>query len=111
MSHASSKKYIVNMLKSNDNVFRNKFFREVLFDRNGRRTLIYRELSSNPFLRGKIGNVLCAKSLTQLNDVRFVYNSQMTNLDAIIYAGNLLCACSNKINRYTPKKIRMCIFE
>lgn len=100
MSHASSKKYIVNMLKSNDNIFRNQFFREVLFDKNGRRILLYRELSSNPFLRGKIGNILCAKSLAQLNDVRFVYNSQMTNRDAIIYAGNLLCACSNKVNRY-----------
>ena len=67
MSHASSKKYIVNMLKSNDNIFRNQFFREVLFDKNGRRILLYRELSSNPFLRGKIGNILCAFSNSLLS--------------------------------------------
>ena len=65
MASASFKKYVVNLIKSNESDFRHRFYRGVLFDSNGRRHNLYSEIKTNPLLRGKLANILCAKSLDQ----------------------------------------------
>ena len=100
MASASFKKYVVNLIKSNESDFRYRFYRGLLFDSNGRRHNLYSEIKTNPLLRGKLTNILCAKSLDQLNNVRFVFNNQMTDDEAATYACNLLSVCAKKVNRY-----------
>ena len=100
MAKASFKKQVVNLVKSNDNDFRDFIFRSFLFNVNGIASEIDKEMITNPLFRGKFLNTMCPRSLTQLSDKRFRYNDKLTDLEAVKYAFHILTPYQDKINRY-----------
>lgn len=87
-------------MRSCEGDFRYSFFHDVLFNPKGRRKELYKEMVTNPMLRGKLANTLFPKKLEQLSDIQFGYNDEMSDIDALKYSFQLLAPYGKRINRF-----------
>lgn len=100
MAQGKMNKRTVDLLKSNSVSFRNKIARLFLFSSMNERKQFCGEINRNAMLRSKIKHVLYASTLTRLNDIRWCYNSTLTDENALDYACFVMSIFQEKVEKF-----------
>ena len=91
---------IVNILKSKPAVFAPSFIDMLLFTTDSARSELFKEVKKNGILQNKVINSLYGNQLSRFNNLQWYYNSKLSDVEAIKYAGFIVSLFGSKIERF-----------
>lgn len=100
MLQKKDKRTIVKLLKSNSHTFQNWILQEIFYAAPTKRLDIYSEIQANTFFNAKLINSLYKGSFARFDKIRYCYNPELSDKDAIRIACYLITLFSEKIEKY-----------
>lgn len=100
MLQKKDRRAIVNLLKSDNYTFQNQILQAIFFASPKNRKEIYSEIQSNAFLNSKIMSSLYKGSFARFDKIRYCYNPELSDKEAIRIACYLIALFNKKIEIY-----------
>lgn len=100
MLQKKDRKNIVKLLNSDCCTFQNRMLEMILFSSQQKRGAIYSEIQSNTFLKSKFMNSLYRGSFSRFDKIRYCYNPELSDKEAIEVACDLIGLFSLKVEAY-----------
>ncbi len=110
MLQKKDKKAIVKLLNSDSYTFQNRILQMILFASATKRKSIYNEISSNAFLKSKFMGSMYRGTISRFDKIRYCYNPELSDREAIEVACDLIAYFDTKIEKYLVlrKKYEQC---
>ena len=101
MAQRKMNRKIVDLLKSNTESFRNKTARWFLLSSKSEREYFFDEIERNSILRSKIQHLQYTNSLSRFNGIRWCYNPELNDGDAVEYACFVVSLFQTKVESFS----------